>query len=212
MKKLLSLLLAMVLVLGCVNFAAADEERVLKVGVASIAAQFDPGHSIGIQTIKVFYNIYDTLLTTDKEGQIVGQLAKSWNWIDDKTLDVTIHEGVTFHNGEACTSEDVFFTFDRILSGFGDGTIAVLYETLESVEIIDELTVRFHLNRADAAFENRLGSIWGANIVPKDYLQEIGDEAFQKAPIGTGPFSLEYSPEKLTLHRYEGFYGEAPQR
>jgi len=210
MKKLLSLVLALIMVIGCFGLATAEGERVLKVGVTSMSAQFDPGYSIGTQTIKIFYNIYDTLLTTDKEGKIAGQLAEKWNWVDDKTLDVTIHEGVTFHNGEPCTSEDVHFTFERILSGFGDGTVAVLLETLESVEIIDELTVRFHLNRADAAFENRLGSIWGASIVPKDYLTEVGNEAFQKAPVGTGPFSLEYSPEKLTLHRYEKFYGEAP--
>lgn len=90
-----------------------------------------------------------------------------------------IRPNETFHNGEACTAEDVFFTFDRCLQGFGDGTVRVLYETLDKVEIIDDLTVRFYLNRPDAAFENRLGSVWGANIVPKDYLEEIGAEAFQ---------------------------------
>ena len=210
MKKLVALILAMMLAIGCISFASAEDEKVLKVGLASMSFQFDPGYSIGIQTIKVFYNIYDTLLTTSPEGEIVGQLAESWNWIDDKTLDVKIRPNVTFHNGEACTSEDVFFTFDRFLQGFGDGTVRVLYETLDKVEIIDELTVRFYLNRPDAAFENRLGSVWGANIVPKDYLEEIGAEAFQKAPIGTGPFKMEYAPEKLTLTAYEGFWGDKP--
>lgn len=210
MKKLVALVLAMMLAIGCASFASAAEEKVLKVGIASMSAQFDPGYSIGIQTIKVFYNIYDTLLTTSPEGEIVGQLAESWNWIDDKTLDVKIRPNVTFHNGEACTAEDVFFTFDRCLQGFGDGTVRVLYETLDKVEIIDDLTVRFYLNRPDAAFENRLGSVWGANIVPKDYLEEIGAEAFQKAPIGTGPFKMEYAPEKLTLTAYEGFWGDKP--
>ena len=145
MKKLVALILAMMLAIGCISFASAEDEKVLKVGLASMSAQFDPGYSIGIQTIKVFYNIYDTLLTTSPEGEIVGQLAESWNWVDDKTLDVKIRPNVTFHNGEACTSEDVFYTFDRFLQGFGDGTVRVLYETLDKVEIIDELTVRFYL-------------------------------------------------------------------
>ena len=210
MKKLVALVLAMMLALSCISFAAAEEEKVLKVGITSMSAQFDPGYSIGIQTIKIFYNIYDTLLTTNTEGEIVGQLAESWNWVDDKTLDVKIRPNVTFHNGEACTSEDVFYTFDRLIQGFGDGTVRILYETLDTVEVIDELTVRFHLNRADAAFEARLGSVWGANIVPKDYMEEIGAEAFQKAPVGTGPFSMEYSPEKITLTAYEGFWGDKP--
>lgn len=213
MKKLVALILTLALVMSLApmtTVSAGERLDLLKVGIAAMTSQFDPGYSMGIQTIKIFYNIYDTLLTTDKEGNIVGNLAETWNWVDPVTLDVTIRPNVTFHNGEACTSDDVFFTFDRILSGFGDGTIAVLYDTLDSVEIIDDLTVRFHLKEADSAFEARLGSVWGANIVPHDYLEEIGAEAFQKAPIGTGPYSMEYSPEKLTLHRYEGFWGEQP--
>ena len=76
MKKLLSLALALIMVIGCFGLATAEGERVLKVGVTSMSAQFDPGYSIGTQTIKIFYNIYDTLLTTDKEGKIAGQLAE----------------------------------------------------------------------------------------------------------------------------------------
>ena len=73
------------------------------------------------------------------------------------------------------------------------------------------MTVSFKLNQPDAAFEQRLGSIWGASIVPKDYTEEVGDEAFQTAPIGTGPYMMtEYSPEKYVLERYDGFWGDAP--
>lgn len=191
---------------------SGDKELdVLKIGLAALPTQLDPDRSIGIASIKLFYNIFDTLLFTDKEGNITGQLAESWEWVDDTTLNVTLRDGVTFQNGEACTSEDVKFTFDRILSGYGDGTIAVLYETLDSVEIVDDLTTQFKLKKPDAAFEQRLGSIWGASIVPKDYVEEIGDEAFQTAPIGTGPYKLvQYSPEKYVLERYDGFWGEAP--
>ena len=47
--------------------------------------------------------------------------------------------------------------------------------------------------------------------MPQDYVTEIGDEAFQTAPIGTGPYQLvQYSPEKYVLERYDGFWGEAP--
>ena len=187
------------------------ELDVLRVGLAALPTDLDPDKSIGIASIKLFYNMFDTLLFTDKEGEICGQLAESWEWQDDTTLNVTLREGVTFQNGEPCTSEDVKFTFDRILSGYGDGTIAVLYETLDSVEIVDDLTVSFKLKEPDAAFEQRLGSIWGASIVPKDYVEEVGDEAFQTAPIGAGPYMMtEYSPEKYVLERYDGFWGEAP--
>ena len=199
---------------GQTNEAVSEgsgELDVLKVGLAALPTSLDPDYGIGIASIKLFYNMFDTLLFTDKEGNIVGRLAESWEWQDDTTLNVKLKENITFQNGEPCTAEDVKFTFDRILSGYGDGTIAVLYETLDSVEQIDDLTVSFKLKQTDAAFEQRLGSIWGASIVPKDYIEEVGDEAFQTAPIGTGPYMLaEYSPEKYVLERYDGFWGEIP--
>lgn len=189
--------------------SSGGDERVLRVGISKMMDEFDPGYSIGIQTIKVFYNIYDRLLTTDKDGNVVGQLAKEWEWLDDTTLNVTLRDNVTFHNGEPCTAEDVKFTFDRTQT-YGTGLISVLYDTLDSIEIVDDLTVQFKLKQPDSSFEKRLASLWGASIVPKDYIEEIGNEAFMKSPVGTGPFSMEYSPEKIVLTRYDGFWGEAP--
>ncbi len=183
----------------------------LRVGIAAMPKSFDPGYGIGIQTIKVFYNIFDTLLTTDADGKFVGQLAESYEWKDDKTLRVVLRKGITFQNGEPCTAEDIKFTFDRILSGYGDGTVAMLYETLDSVSIIDDLTVEFKTKVVDSAFLDRLSSAWGAYIVPKDYLEKVGNEAFVTAPIGTGPYQMtSYAPEKIVLNRYDGFWSEAP--
>ncbi|RED51767.1 ABC transporter substrate-binding protein [Cohnella lupini] len=190
---------------------AVPNDETLKVALGAGATMFDPGYGIGIASIKVFYNIFDTLLTTNKEGKIVGQLAESYDWVDDKTLEVKIRDGVTFQNGEPCTAEDVKFTFDRFLNGYGDGTVKLLYDTLESVEVVDDLTVRFKTKIVDSSFLERLGSIWGASIVPKDYLTEVGDEAFKTKPIGTGPYQMtSYSPEKYVLTRYDGFWGDAP--
>ena len=56
---------------------------VLRVGLAALPTQLDPDYSIGIASIKLFYNIFDTLLFTDKEGNISGQLAESWEWVVD---------------------------------------------------------------------------------------------------------------------------------
>lgn len=60
----------------------------MKIGLAALPTQLDPDRSIGIASIKLFYNIFDTLLFTDKEGNITGQLADSWEWQDDTTLNV----------------------------------------------------------------------------------------------------------------------------
>ena len=64
------------------------ELDVLRIGLAALPTQLDPDRSIGIASIKLFYNIFDTLLFTDKEGNITGQLAESWEWADDTTLNV----------------------------------------------------------------------------------------------------------------------------
>ena len=211
--SIISLLFIIMMLTACVGQTPAEASAMdtLRVGLAAFPGNLNPQAGLGIVNIKIFYNIFDTLLTMDKNGNIAGLLAERWKWLDDRTLEVTLREGVTFHNGAPCTSLDVAFTFENILNGSADGTLAVLYDTLESVEIKDELTVVFHLKVADVAFEQRLGSIWGASIVPKDYYESVGNEGFQTAPIGTGPFMLtSYSPERYILKAYDGFWGDVP--
>ncbi len=215
-RKVLSILLVLMMAAGCVGVAQAESAQVekLRVGVGSILPTMDPCYAVGIAQMAVYYNVFDLLLEYDPTAAdgVKGVLAESWNRVDDVTWDITLRQGVTFQNGEACTAEDVVFTFDRILDpGYGDGTIRTLFSTIQSVAALDEYTVRFVTTASDAVFLQRLSSVWGAYVVPKDYITEIGNEAFQLKPVGTGPYMVsEFTPEKIVITAYDGFWGEKP--
>jgi len=216
-KRALSMALVLLLTVGFVPYGAqaqSEKADVLKVGMGSLPSTLDPAFGIGIASMAVFYNVFDLLLesdTTTADGY-KGVLATSWTKVDDITWDIVIRQGVKFQNGEPCTAEDVVFTFQRILDpNYGDGTIRTLYETIDTVTAVDDYTIRFVVKQPDAVFLKRLASVWGAYIVPKDYITEVGNETFQQAPIGTGPYQVTaFSPEKLSLVTYDGFWGEAP--
>lgn len=217
-KRLVAMLMVLLLCVTGLNTVALAQDNgkvdTLRVGVGSILGTLDPCYAVGIAQMAVFYNVFDLLVEADEtaEDGVRGVLASAWTQVDGTTWDVTIREGVTFQNGEACTAEDVVFTFERILDPtYGDGTIRTLFDNITSVTAEDDYTVRFVTAAPDAVFLQRLSSVWGAYIVPKDYITEIGNEAFQQAPIGTGPYAVaDFTPEKIILEAYEGFWGEAP--
>ncbi len=200
--------------------SSSNENQVLdvdtiKVGVPSVPNSMDPTILVGNATIRVHYNIFDTLIYADQDDaySLKPMLAKSWKRVDDYTLELNLRDDVTFHDGSKFTAADVKFTFDRLLKKKIKGTdlAASLMNTIDHVDIIDDYTVRVVTSVVDPLLETRLASSWGAWILPKDYIEKVGDEKFALSPIGTGPFKvISYSPEKVVLERYDGFWGEAP--
>lgn len=162
-------------------------------------------------------NIFDPLIykknVTDTDG--ISGLCESWTIIDDRTIEFKLNKGITFHNGVELTSKDVEFTFERAMlsddSAYFHPTLTSILPYFEDVEVIDDYTFRINSNNPDPALIERLSSVMGFYIVPKDYIEEIGREAFGLAPVGTGPYKvIEFTPDKLILEYYEGFYGERP--
>src|SRR5712691_6773692 len=98
-----------------------------------------------INWASITYNVFEHLIALDKDGKLVPRLATGWQWLDDRTLEVTLRQGVTFHNGEVFDAEIVKLNWD-VQSKLGQPhTIgATLYFKPGSrVEVIDLYTVRF---------------------------------------------------------------------
>src|SRR4029453_12671914 len=90
-------------------------------------------------------NVFEHLITLDKDGKLVPRLATGWQWLDDRTLEVTLRQGVTFHNGEVFDAEIVKLNWD-VQSKLGQPpTIgaALTFKPGSRVEVIDPYTVRF---------------------------------------------------------------------
>ena len=187
----------------------------LVVGLSADILTLDPADHRERTTETVIRNMFDGLVTRTTDGRVVLELAESAALVDDTTWEFVLKKGVTFHNGEDLTAEDVKFTFDRIISENGidypephtsgrKGLIA----PLESVEIMDDYTVRLHLS---APWPVAMQMFVHQQIIPKDYFEEVGNEAFNKAPVGCGPFKFVEGSlaDQIVIERFDDYYGGA---
>ncbi len=173
----------------------------------------DPGNYRDRDTETVIRNIFDALVTRTWDGNVVPEIAESWESPDPQTYLVRIRDGVKFHNGETLTTDDVVFTFNRVLAENGIGGLTSprkgLLGPLQSVEKVDEKTVKFTLQTPFPVFMQALCHF---QIVPKAYVEEVGDEEFASKPIGTGPYKLVEAKlnEQVVMEKFEDYYGGSP--
>jgi len=187
----------------------------LVVALAEPALTMDPADYRDRRTETALRNIFDGLVTRTVKNEVVLELAESADLVDPTTWEFKLKKGVTFHNGEALTAEDVKFTFDRIITEKGidypEAHTAArkgLIAPLESVEIVDDYTVRFHLSDPWPVFMQMLVH---QQIIPKDYFEQVGTKGFIEKPVGCGPFKFVEGrlDEQIVLERFDAYYGGA---
>lgn len=174
---------------------------------------FDPAETPGIITPFLFlYALHDALVKPMPGNPMAPSLAQSWRESSDGlTYEFTLRQGVTFHNGDPFTAEDVKFSLERYR-----GASANLYkEKVKSVEIVDPHVVRIHLKEPWPDFMTFYGtpSTGAGWIVPKKYVEQVGDDGFKKHPIGAGPYKfVSHTPGiEMVLEAYEGYWRTMPQ-
>jgi peptide/nickel transport system substrate-binding protein len=193
--------------------AAAAPEGQLTWGVhISLAPTwFDPAETQGLITpFLVLYAIHDAMAKAMPGNTTAPSLAESWQVSPDgRVYDFTLRKGVKFHNGDPLTSEDVKFSFDR----YKGAQFKALKERVAAVETPDALHVRFRLKNPWPDFMTFYTAASGAGwIVPKKYVEKVGDEGFKKAPIGAGPYKfVSFSPGiELVLEAFDGYWRKTP--
>ncbi|MBW3632916.1 MAG: ABC transporter substrate-binding protein [Chloroflexi bacterium] len=117
------------------------------------------------------------------ELEVTPLLAESWEIVDDTTWQFTLREGVTWHNGAPFTAADVKWTLDRM----ADGPRAYMISQFESVETPDDTTV---VITTKGPFGAMIAQLTDLVILPQQAWEEMGGEAFNAAPIGTGPYRM----------------------
>ncbi|WP_413788578.1 ABC transporter substrate-binding protein [Paludibacillus litoralis] len=151
--------------------------------------------------------VWDGLLYRDPEtNEYKGNLATSWKWIDDKTLELTLREGVTFHNGEPFDADDVVYTVNFIADPKNGVKTQRNVNWLESGEKIDQYTVRLHLKAPfPAAIEYLSGPV---SMYPNEYYAEAGPSGMGLKPVGTGPYKVvSVTPgQHFVLEKYENYH------
>lgn len=171
---------------------------------------FDPHNNSVITTSAVLVNLYSKLVQRDESGEIVADLAEEWEPIDETTWEFKLRDDVTFHNGDAFTASDVAFSLERVANDTSLQQNST-FNQIDSVEIVNEYTVRITTVEPDPQLLNRL-SVPAASILPGDHFEEVGADAFFQSPIGTGPFQYEnwQQDEAVELIKYADYFDGEP--
>src|SRR5437899_7456613 len=215
MRRDVNVLLAVgLLALASVAPLHAAPEGTMTWGVhVSLATRWlDPGETEGvIIPFMLLYALHDALVKPMPAGLHTPSLAESLTRSKDGlTYEFVLRKGARFHNGDPVTGEDVKFTFERYR-----GSSAVLFkEKVREVHVVGPDRVRFQLREPWPDFMTFYGtSASGAGwVVPKKYVEQVGDEGFKKAPIGAGPFRfVSYTPGvELVAEAFDGYWRKTP--
>jgi peptide/nickel transport system substrate-binding protein len=191
---------------------APEGQMTWAVHVSIAPAWFDPGEHPGIITsMLVFYALHDALVKPMPGNPTAPSLAESWAMSPDGlAYEFALRRDVVFHNGETMTAEDVKFSFERYR-----GAAAKLFkEKVAGVEVVDPLRVRIKLREPWPDFmaffaTPATGAAW---IVPKAYVEKVGDDGFKKAPIGAGPYKfVSFNPGvEMVLEAHERYWRKPP--
>jgi len=194
--------------------AAAAPEGTMTWGLhVTLATKWlDPAETEAfINPFMVLYAVHDALVKPMPGGDNTPSLAESWTQSKDGLVyEFVLRKNVKFHNGDPVTAEDVKFSFDR----YRGAAAKLLHDRVREVQIVDPGRVRFHLKEPWPDFmtfygTSATGAAW---IVPKKYVEKVGDDGFKKAPIGAGPYRVvSFTPGvELVMEAFEGYWRKVP--
>ena len=158
-------------------------------------------------------NIYDRLFWLDANLAPTNRMVESWEYVNDKTLDFKLIEGIVAHDGSPFTSDDVVWVYDQFMrspDSLAKGTLGGFFGPDSYMEAVDDTNIRFFMEKANVAFRNSLGMF--TSFVSRDAYERLGVDEFRLNPVGTGPYRfVEHRPkQRWILERHEDYYGERP--
>ncbi|MCA8927872.1 MAG: ABC transporter substrate-binding protein [Alphaproteobacteria bacterium] len=172
----------------------------------------DPHKISGGGEYLFFSNVFEGLYGHNLDGSLAPQLATSYTVSDDGLVyTFKLREGVTFHNGEAFGADDVRYSWQRSNKPeIKNPRASIVTKKISDVVVVDPLTVEIHLPKPNASMIENLGEFF--MIVPKDYIEKVGDDYFSKHPVGTGPYKFVSRSinENIELAAFKEHWGRVP--
>jgi len=207
----LALIVSLSALVAAAPAAVPEGQMTWGVHISLAPTWFDPAETQGLITpFMMLYAIHDAMAKAMPGNVTAPALAESWQVSPDgRTYDFTLRKNAKFHNGDPVTSEDVKFSFER----YRGASAKTLKERVAAVETPDPLRVRFRLKNPWPDFLTFYTAASGAGwIVPKKYVEKVGDEGYKKAPVGAGPYKfVSFTPGvELVMEAFDGYWRKTP--
>ena len=156
--------------------------------------------------------VWDTLIYRDpKTNEYKPELATSWTWVNDKTLELELRRGVKFHNGEEFDADDVVYTLNFVSKPESRVVTQQNVDWIERAEKLDKYKVRIVTKRPfPAAIEYLAGPVV---IYPHEYYAKVGPQGMNEHPVGSGPYRVvEHAVGKfIRLERNADYFRDSPK-
>jgi peptide/nickel transport system substrate-binding protein len=187
-------------------------------GISQIP-NLDPAKvNLGIVAGEIVSNIFSSLVQFDPQLGLIPDLAENWTVSEDGLqYSFTLREGLTFHNGDPLTANDLVYTYERNIDPDFASPHANKLELVTAAEAADDLTFNVTLSAPFAPFlavACSRGPGRALTPISKRAFEELGEEQFDQTPVGCGPFALVADTADLSsgfeLVAFDGWYGGRP--
>jgi peptide/nickel transport system substrate-binding protein len=209
---------AMVAALVAICLAAAPiaiagkKDNSLRVADDQVLENADPYFNNVRIGVILSHQVWDTLIYRDpKTNEYKGQLATSWKWLDQKTLELELRQDVKFHNGSGFDADDVVYTLNFVGKPENRVVTQSNVDWIDHAEKLDPYRVRIVTRRPfPAAIEYLAGPIV---IHPHAYYAQVGPQGMNQKPVGSGPYRVvEHAVGKyIRLARNPDYFKDSPK-
>ena len=212
LTRIVAVLVLLLVAVPGVAAAAPEGEMSWALHFSLAPTMFEPAETPGVVSpFMLVYALHDAMLKPMPGKSLAPSLAESSTVSPDgRVYDFVLRKGVRFHNGDPVTADDVKFSFER----YRGISAKPLKERVAAIETPDPGRIRFRLKQPWPDFLTFYGGIaTGASwVVPKRYIDQVGDDGFKKAPVGAGPYRfVSFTPGvELVLEASESYWRKTP--
>jgi peptide/nickel transport system substrate-binding protein len=204
--------LAAALILGSAPTEAGKRDGILKIAADQVPENIDPYFNNVRIGVIIAHHVWDHLIYRDpKTNDYKPSLATGWKWVDPKTLEFDLRQGVKFHNGEAFDADDVVETLNFVAKPENKVVTQTNVNWIASAEKLGPYKVRINLKRPfPAALEYLAGPIV---MFPNEYYAKVGPKGMNEKPVGTGPYKVtDHQPGRLVhFERNTEYFKDSPR-